>query len=73
MTDIRARQIILRVSATYPLNVEVGDRVHRGERLHEGPHEDGRSVAPVSGIVESIQFDADGHEFVVVITPATQK
>jgi Na+-translocating ferredoxin:NAD+ oxidoreductase RnfC subunit len=64
-------QIILRVSATYHLNVEVGDKVHRGERLREGPNEDGRSVAPVSGIVKSIQFDAGNHEFVLVIAPAT--
>jgi Na+-translocating ferredoxin:NAD+ oxidoreductase RnfC subunit len=61
--------IILRVSATYHLNVKVGDRVRRGERLREGPNEDGRFAAPVSGVVQSIEFDAGDHEFVVVIAP----
>jgi len=64
-----AAPIILRVSATYHLNVKVGDRVHPGERLHNGPNEDGRSIAPVSGIVRSVEFDTGAHEFIVVIAP----
>jgi Na+-translocating ferredoxin:NAD+ oxidoreductase RnfC subunit len=64
------KPIILGVAATYPLKVEVGNRVRRGETIQEGPNEDGRSVAPVSGVVKSIQFDAGSHEFVVAIVPA---
>jgi Na+-translocating ferredoxin:NAD+ oxidoreductase RnfC subunit len=66
-----AEPIILRVSATYHLNVKTGDRVRHGERLREGPNEDGRFTAPVSGVVKSIEFDAGSHEFVVAIVPAT--
>lgn len=64
-----ATTIILRVSATYHLNVKVGDRVHAGDRLRDGPNENGRFVAPVSGVVQSIEFDADDHEFIVMIAP----
>ena len=66
-----AEPVILRVSATYHLNVKAGDRVRWGERLREGPNEDGRFAAPVSGVVRSIEFDAGSHEFVVAIVPAT--
>ena len=65
------KPVILRLSATYHLKVEVGDRVRRGERLREGPNEDGRFAAPVSGVVQSIEFDAGSHEFVIAIAPAT--
>jgi Na+-translocating ferredoxin:NAD+ oxidoreductase RnfC subunit len=65
-----AEPVILRVSATYHLSVKVGDRVRREERLREGPNEDGRFAAPVSGVVKSIEFDAGSHEFVVTIAPA---
>ena len=61
--------IVLRVNATYDLNVRVGDSVRRPDTLHNGPNEDGRSIAPVSGIVQSIEFDAGDHEFIVVIAP----
>ena len=61
--------IVLRVNATYDLNVRVGDRIRPGERLHNGPNEDGHLIAPVSGIVQSIEFDAGDHEFIVVIAP----
>ena len=63
------KPVILRLSATYHLNVKVRDRVRRGERLREGPNEDGRFTAPVSGVIESIDFDAGSHEFVVAIAP----
>ena len=29
----------------------------------------GVSIAPVSGVVQSIEFDAGDHEFVIVIAP----
>jgi Na+-translocating ferredoxin:NAD+ oxidoreductase RnfC subunit len=64
------KKTIIRVSATYPLRVEVGDRVRRGEKINEGPETDPTSRAPVSGMVKSIQFDPGGHEFVIVIAPA---
>ncbi|MCX5644545.1 MAG: hypothetical protein NTZ17_07640 [Phycisphaerae bacterium] len=62
--------IVLRVSATYDLNVKVGDRVRLGERLHKGPNEDRHPIAPVSGVVKSIEFDAGDHEFAITIAPA---
>jgi len=64
-----AEPIALRVSATNDLNVKVGDSIRRGDKLHNGPHEDGRSLAPVSGVVQSVEFDAGDHEFIVVIAP----
>jgi Na+-translocating ferredoxin:NAD+ oxidoreductase RnfC subunit len=62
------QETIMRVSATGGLNVRVGDRVGRGQKLSAGPSTDSASTAPVSGIVESIHFDPGQHEFVIVIT-----
>lgn len=63
------QQTILRVSATYHLKVEVGRRVHRGDRIHDGPETDGPATVPISGVVKSIEFDPGSHEFVIVIAP----
>jgi len=65
------RKTILRVDATYDLMVKVGDRVRRGQRLSHGPSPQVRSAAPAAGVIESIQFDPERHEFVVAIAPAT--
>jgi Na+-translocating ferredoxin:NAD+ oxidoreductase RnfC subunit len=60
-------QAILRVDATYDLTVKVGDRVRQGERLSQSPEPGAVSAAPVTGIVRSVRFDPERHEFVVTI------
>ncbi len=60
-------QTILRVDATYHLQVQVGDTVRRGQKIQEVPDTGESFVAPVSGTIESIQFDPTDHEFVIVI------
>lgn len=67
---MRERRAILRVSATYSLEVEVGDAVHRGDKIQTVPDTEEAVVSSVSGTVESIQFDSGNHEFVIVIAPA---
>jgi Na+-translocating ferredoxin:NAD+ oxidoreductase RnfC subunit len=64
------KKMLVRVSATYHLNVEVGSTLRRGEKINEGPETDESSRAPVSGVVQSIRFDPERHEFVLVIVPA---
>ncbi len=63
--------IILRVDATWHLTVQVGDRIRRGEKIHEGPPTGEPATAPATGIIKSIHFDAGRHEFVIAIAPAT--
>jgi len=62
-----ARETIVRVDATYDLRVRVGDPVHRGDRISDAPAQ--HAFAPVSGVVKSIQFDPQNHEFVIAILP----
>jgi len=62
-----ARETIVRVDATYDLKVGVGDAVHRGDRVSDAPAQ--QVFAPVSGVVKSIQFDPQNHEFVIAILP----
>jgi len=50
--------------------VEVGDAVHRGDKIQTVPDTEEAVVSSVSGTVESIQFDSGNHEFVIVIAPA---
>ncbi|MBN1508168.1 MAG: hypothetical protein JW955_15060 [Sedimentisphaerales bacterium] len=61
------RQAILRVEATCGLTVKVGDTVRQGERLSQCPEPGAGSTAPATGIVRSIRFDGERHEFVVAI------
>jgi Na+-translocating ferredoxin:NAD+ oxidoreductase RnfC subunit len=61
------RETILRVGATYDLTVRVGDKVRQGEYTSAGLGSE--SKAPVSGVVRSIEFDPDDHEFVIAIIP----
>ena len=59
---------ILRVSATYSIEVEVGDVVRPGDKIQTVPDTQEPVVSSVSGTVESIQFDPANHEFIVAIT-----
>ncbi len=61
------RRAIVRVSATYPPEVEIGDVVRSGETIQKVPDTDELIVSPLSGTVEDIQFDPGNHEFVIVI------
>lgn len=67
---MKRRRIILRVDATYDLAVQVGDVVRRGQKMQKVPETGESSVAPVSGTIESVQFNPADHEFVIVIAAA---
>lgn len=67
---MNAREILLRVDATYGLTVKVGDRVRQGERLSPNAPPGALSIAPVTGVVRSIRFDPDRHDFVIAIAEA---
>jgi Na+-translocating ferredoxin:NAD+ oxidoreductase RnfC subunit len=62
------QRTIVRVSATFHLEVEIGDVVRSGETIQKVPDTDELIVSPISGTVESIQFDPGNHEFIIVIT-----
>ncbi len=64
------KQAILRVDATYDLTVKAGDAIRRGERLSRDPSPGTAFIAPMAGIVRSIRFDPEHHEFVIVIAGA---
>jgi Na+-translocating ferredoxin:NAD+ oxidoreductase RnfC subunit len=61
------RETIVRVDATYDLRVEVGDAIHKGDRISDAPAQ--QAFAPVSGTVKSVEFDPRNHEFVIAILP----
>ncbi len=61
------RETIVRVDATYDMKVAAGKAVHKGDRLSNAPAQ--QVLTPVSGVVKSIQFDPQNHEFVIAILP----
>ena len=61
------RETIMRVDATYHLRVEAGDAIHRGDRISDAPAQ--QAFAPVSGVVKSVHFDPQNHEFIIAILP----
>jgi Na+-translocating ferredoxin:NAD+ oxidoreductase RnfC subunit len=59
--------ITLRIDATYGLKIKAGDKIRKGQRISTNK---GQVVtSPVSGIVKSVHFDSDNHEFVLVVSP----
>ena len=60
---------VLRADATFGLKVKVGDTIRPLEKIGSTGGNRCPVTSPVSGIVESISFDPDSHEFVVVISP----
>ena len=60
-------RIMIRVDAAAAPAASPGDQVCQGQRVCEGA---GDEVYPRSGSVESIRFDGDAHEFVIVLVPA---
>jgi Na+-translocating ferredoxin:NAD+ oxidoreductase RnfC subunit len=67
---MNAKEVILRVEATYSLTIDVGESICRGQSVSESP-EATAPVAPVSGIVTRVRFDPESHEFLVAIRPTT--
>jgi len=64
------KEIVLRVDATFGLNVKVGDEVPTGHRLGVSAKTAKVLCSPASGVVREIAFDPDRHEFRIVIDPA---
>jgi len=67
---MNANETTVQVSAAYHLKVAVGDTVRQGDAICEAP-EAHEPTASISGVVKSIQFDPQQHEFVIVIARAT--
>ena len=57
----------LRIDATYGLKIKAGDKICKGQRINA--NQEHAVTSPVSGVVKSIRFDSDNHEFLVVISP----
>lgn len=58
----------LRIDATYGLKIKSGDKIRRGQYI--STHREDATTSPISGTVKSIHFDAENHEFVIVVLPA---
>ena len=57
-------QIVIRIDATYAPQAGPGDRVREGQQVCP---QAGDRAYPTSGTVVSIEFDPEGHEFVIVV------
>lgn len=58
----------LKVDATYGLKIRPGDKIRKGQHISTSQKQ--VVTSPVSGIVKSVRFDSDNHEFLVVVSPA---
>jgi Na+-translocating ferredoxin:NAD+ oxidoreductase RnfC subunit len=70
---MRREKITLRLDATYHLMVQAGQTVTRGQRLCEDPEPEAECICPVSGTVQSVQFDPEHHEFVISVSSTRTK
>ena len=57
----------LKVDATWGLKIKVGDKIRKGQRI--SANQEHAVTSPVSGMVKSVRFDSDNHEFLVVVLP----
>jgi Na+-translocating ferredoxin:NAD+ oxidoreductase RnfC subunit len=64
---MNAKQVLVRVDATYRLTVHEGGAVSAGQKLCEASGTNEECICPVSGTIRSIRFDPDHHEFAISI------
>jgi len=60
------RQVVIRVEATCSPAAAPGERVRPGQLVCP---ESQTPAYPTSGIVQSVRFDPNAHEFVIVVLP----
>jgi len=61
-------EVILRIDATFGLKVKVGDKVRQREDLGKNADTGDSATCPISGLVKSVSFDPENHEFLVVVS-----
>jgi len=59
--------ILLKVDATFGVEVEDGDDVKAGSVLGVDSKTGGKVFAPIDGIVAECRFDSNSHEFSIVL------
>ncbi len=62
-------EITLRIDATCRPTVAPGDAVFRGQKVCEEP---GEQTCPIAGTIQTVRFDPDNHEFMIVVVPVHQ-
>ena len=63
-------EVVLRTDATFGLKVKIGDKVRQGREIGTEPDAQCPVASPISGVVRSISFDSESHEFLVVVLSA---
>ena len=63
------RETTIRIDATYQPTVAPGDTVFRGQKVCKEP---GEQTCPIAGTIQTVRFDPDNHEFVIVVIPVHQ-
>jgi len=61
-------EVVLRTDATFGLKVKIGDKIHKGREVGIEPTAQCPVASPISGVVKSVSFDSESHEFLVVIS-----
>ncbi len=61
-------EVVLRTDATFGLKVKIGDEVHRGQKISTEPTAKCPVASPIRGVVKSVSFDPESHEFLVVVS-----
>ena len=61
-------KVVLRTDATFGLKVKIGDEVRRGREIGTEPDAKCPAASPIRGVVKSVSFDPESHEFLVVVS-----
>ncbi|MCK4914431.1 MAG: hypothetical protein KAS69_07565 [Planctomycetes bacterium] len=63
-------EIIIRKDATADLKIKIGDRVCNGRIVSTKTNSacEQLTTLPISGIIKSIRFDGNSHEFIIVVS-----
>jgi Na+-translocating ferredoxin:NAD+ oxidoreductase RnfC subunit len=61
-------EVVLRTDATFGLKVKIGDKVRKGRKIGTEPNTQCSVASPIRGVVKSVSFDSESHEFLVVVS-----
>ena len=63
-------ETVIRKDATADLKIKIGDRIRNGQIVSAKTNSacEQLTTSPISGVIKSIRFEGNSHEFIIVVS-----